>query len=70
MRDDGLTAAYERLHEDFLYLEKQYRILMEQKEQAVRELHETKAKLWRMQLENERCKAEIGRLRKNEMQSE
>lgn len=66
-----LAAAYERLHKDYLYLQDAYDALEEkmQRENSAlkKELQRIKMLHWRMQLENERCIAEI-RYLKEELQ--
>lgn len=61
---DRLACAYERLHKDYLYLEREYQILLAEKEQMSRTILEKNTIIWRMQIENERCRAEISRLSK------
>ncbi len=63
--DSSLISAYERLHKDYLYLENKYQHLYAQKEEMACTLMDKDIKIWRMQIENERCKAEIERLQKN-----
>ena len=61
---DRLAYAYERLHKDFMYLESEYQILLAEKEQMSRTILEKNTIIWRMQIENERCRAEISHLSK------
>ena len=55
-----LMQAYERLHEDYRYLENEYAVLKEQ----VARMQQLEKRLWICQLERERYKDEAAALRR------
>lgn len=59
---DRLVCAYDRLHKDYVYLEGKHQALLTQNEALSCAVREKDMLIWRMQIENERCRAKLSRL--------